>query len=55
MLVTEIFSLTPGNPGLTKGRSAAQQIGAAIVYPSFPEGHNGTDFNDLARMQEVEK
>lgn len=35
---------TPGNPGLTKGREAAQSIGTAMV---FPDGTHGTDFNDL--------
>jgi putative DNA primase/helicase len=35
----------PGNPGLAKGRAAAEAVSARFVSP--PEGSPGTDFNDL--------
>jgi putative DNA primase/helicase len=42
---------TPGNPGLTKAREAAQAVGGLLAVPDFgsnrPEG--ATDFNDLHR------
>src|SRR5262249_1819426 len=42
--------LTPGNPGITKAREAAEAIGAKLAIPAFganrPEKF--TDFNDLA-------
>lgn len=42
---------TPGNPGLTKAREAAQAVGSLLAVPDFvsnrPEG--ATDFNDLHR------
>lgn len=43
---------TPGNPGITKGRAAAESIGAGLVYPQFtPEEFSKnpklSDFNDL--------
>jgi putative DNA primase/helicase len=42
---------TPGNPGLTRAREAAQAVGALMAIPDFgnirPEG--ATDFNDLQR------
>lgn len=39
---------TKGNPGLTKAKKIAAEIGARVVYPTFEnyEG-NPTDFNDL--------
>lgn len=47
---------TPGNPGLTKAREAAQAIGASLAIPDFganrPQG--ATDFNDLHRLQGLE-
>ena len=40
---------TPGNPGLTKAREAAQSVGGLVAAPDFgssrPDG--ATDFNDL--------
>jgi putative DNA primase/helicase len=44
-------AVTPGNPGLTKAREAAQGVGGFLAIPDFginrPEGV--TDFNDLHR------
>ncbi|WP_432472079.1 toprim domain-containing protein [Amphritea sp. HPY] len=42
---------TEGNPGLTKGREAAEAIGASIVSPPLPCQYKDcrcTDFNDYA-------
>jgi len=39
---------TEGNPGRTKGTAAAQAVGGLLAVPDFPEGAEGTDFNDLA-------
>jgi hypothetical protein len=45
-------SSTPGNPGLSKAREAAQAVGALLAVPDFarnrPDG--ATDFNDLHRQ-----
>ena len=41
---------TEGNPGLTKGKEAAQAVNGLCVYPVFSSG-GGTDFNDLAAAQ----
>jgi putative DNA primase/helicase len=38
---------TPGNPGITKAREAALAVNGFISIPVFPEGSEGTDFNDL--------
>lgn len=38
---------TPGNPGLTKARKAAQAIQASVAKPTFALPDTGTDFNDL--------
>jgi Protein of unknown function (DUF3987)/Toprim domain len=47
---------TPGNPGLSKAREAAQAVGASLAAPDFgadrPDG--ATDFNDLHRHAGVE-
>lgn len=44
--------LTPGNPGLTYGRHAAEIIGADITWPRFPcEDCACSDFNDLAACE----
>jgi phage/plasmid primase-like uncharacterized protein len=47
---------TPGNPGLTKAREAAQAVGGALAVPDFgaerPKG--ATDFNDLHRHAGLE-
>lgn len=43
---------TPGNPGLTYGRHAAEIIGADITWPRFPcEDCACSDFNDLAACE----
>jgi putative DNA primase/helicase len=43
--------MTAGNPGLSKAREAAQEVGGLLAVPDFgarrPEG--ATDFNDLRR------
>jgi putative DNA primase/helicase len=41
---------TPGNPGLTKARAAAEVLGGALAVPRFGEGRQDcdTDFNDMA-------
>jgi putative DNA primase/helicase len=38
---------TAGNPGLTKAREAALAVGGFVSVPEFPEGAEGTDWNDL--------
>jgi len=45
---------TEGNPGVTKATEAAQAIGARLAVPEFPDCAEGTDFNDLAKLMEVE-
>lgn len=42
---------TTGNPGVTCARQAADITGAEILIPDFPEGVNGTDFNDLMQLE----
>ncbi len=44
---------TKGNPGLTKARQAAREIGAKVAVPRFAEP-GGTDFNDLAQSEGLE-
>ncbi|WP_422460278.1 AAA family ATPase [Endozoicomonas sp. ALB115] len=43
-------SATPNNPGLTAAIGAAQATGATVVFPQFPPGSAGTDFNDLKQV-----
>lgn len=40
---------TPGNPGLTKAKEAARQVGGLLAVPKFGECRQGTakDFNDM--------
>ncbi len=40
---------TPGNPGLSKGKEAAQAIGGQMIQPIFGENRpeKATDFNDM--------
>lgn len=40
---------TPGNPGLTKAMALAEvpDFDISVVYPRFPAGSKGSDFNDL--------
>jgi putative DNA primase/helicase len=44
--------LTPGNPGLTKARAAAQVVAGLVAVPDFGSDRPGkaTDFNDLHRI-----
>lgn len=37
---------TPGNPGLTKAREAADAVDGEVRCPKFKEGEPGTDYND---------
>jgi phage/plasmid primase-like uncharacterized protein len=39
-----------GNVGRKKATEAAKAIDAKVCFPIFPEGHKGTDFNDLVSM-----
>jgi putative DNA primase/helicase len=39
-----------GNVGRKKATEAAKAIDAKVCFPIFPEGHRGTDFNDLVSM-----
>ncbi|WP_290314065.1 toprim domain-containing protein [Halomonas almeriensis] len=41
---------TDGNPGITAGRAAASAVGGRCVWPEFPQGAEGTDWNDLAAI-----
>jgi len=46
------------NTGVIKATKAAQAEGALLAIPQFPEGVQGTDFNDLAQaygLEEVRK
>lgn len=45
---------TSGNPGITKGREAANAVGASLVYPVFTKDQTGTDFNDLALLERTQ-
>lgn len=38
---------TAGNPGRTKATEAAAAIGARVTFPVFPDGVEGSDFNDM--------
>ncbi len=44
--------LTPGNPGLTKARAAAQAVSGLVAVPDFGSDRpdKATDFNDLHQM-----
>jgi putative DNA primase/helicase len=41
---------TAGNPGRVKATEAAEAVGAEVVFPRFPPGVDGSDFNDLCRV-----
>jgi putative DNA primase/helicase len=44
---------TPGNPGLTAARQAAQAVGGKVAVPNFTSlqrGDKDTDYNDLQRL-----
>ncbi len=38
---------TQGNPGITAATHVAKTMDVRLVYPKFPAGASGTDFNDL--------
>jgi len=41
---------TKGNPGLTKAQEAVEQAKLdGLIFPEFPDGVGGTDFNDYTR------
>lgn len=42
---------TPGNPGVTKAREAALAVGGKLSIPTFPDGTEGTDWNDFHALQ----
>lgn len=42
---------TPGNPGIKKATEAAQEVGATLAIPQFPDGVAGTDFNDMRNLR----
>ncbi|MES2684121.1 MAG: DUF927 domain-containing protein [Pseudomonadota bacterium] len=42
---------TPGNPGLTKARAAAEVVGGVVCAPPFEPGDAGSDWNDYAKAQ----
>lgn len=47
---------TDGNPGLTKGREAAEAIGAVAAVPVFKDvSTRPTDFNDLAALEGLDE
>lgn len=47
---TEIVVCCDADPvGVAKGRAAAIAAGALVAVPEFPEGAQGSDFNDLAK------
>lgn len=39
---------TPGNPGLSKARQAAEAVGGLVCVPPFEPTDEGTDWNDYA-------
>lgn len=43
---------TPKNPGMKFARLAAEAVGGHLVFPVFPAGCDGTDFNDLALLDQ---
>lgn len=45
---------TDGNPGMTKATSAALAVGGLLAVPSFADGANGTDFNDMHQADGIE-
>lgn len=42
-------TLSPPNPGLAKGRAAAEAIEARVLWPAFPTDAGGTDWDDWLR------
>lgn len=41
---------TEGNPGVAKAMEAARLTWASVMIPQFPEGVEGTDYNDAAKL-----
>jgi putative DNA primase/helicase len=41
---------TSGNPGIKYAKEAARAVNGHVVWPIFPDGVDGTDWNDLANM-----
>ena len=42
---------TDGNPGITNATKAARAVGSLLAVPTFEDGEEGTDFNDLATLR----
>lgn len=42
---------TEGNPGVSKATEAVRAVRGSLAIPQFPDGVDGTDFNDLAASQ----
>lgn len=42
---------TMGNPGVTYATAAAKAVGARLIVPEFPDGAEGSDFNDLSLIR----
>lgn len=42
---------TQNNPGVTYATAAAKATGARLIVPEFPEGTEGSDFNDLVMLR----
>lgn len=51
VIVADNDRFTTGNPGVTYAQQAADITGAEIIIPEFPDGANGTDFNDLMQLE----
>ena len=51
VIVADNDRFTTGNPGITYAQQAADITGAEIIIPEFPDGANGTDFNDLMQLE----
>ncbi|QFT86666.1 DNA primase TraC [Halomonas sp. THAF12] len=43
---------TPGNPGITKGKAAAEAVGGRAIWPALDGIAGATDYNDLAQLGE---
>jgi putative DNA primase/helicase len=41
---------TEGNPGLTKGKAAADAVQGVMIYPEFTADESGSDWNDYAAI-----
>ena len=42
------------NTGRAKAIEAAAILGGSAIFPEFPDGHDGTDFNDMAGAYDLE-